>query len=174
MHIRVIIQVENRQKGVTIMATNFRSVPVQAVCNTILKKSFTEKITVTPMKLQKLLYFIYRDFLQKYDCDLFSENFEVWTYGPVLSSVYDEFKSFKASRITKFAKNADGSASIIAEDGNAKEIIEIIDSVWERYKTYTGIELSNLTHRPDSAGYKAHRKGDSILNKTDIRDDHVG
>ncbi len=93
------------------MAVFYQTVPVQAVCNTILKKSFIQGITVTPMKLQKLLYFVYRDYLQKYDRDLFSESFETWAYGPVLPSVYDEFKSFKASRITKFAKNADGSAT---------------------------------------------------------------
>lgn len=69
-------------------------VSVQAFANTVLKKSFEELIQVSPMKLQKLLYFIYADYLKKTKEPLLSEKFQVWQYGPVLSSAYYEFKSW--------------------------------------------------------------------------------
>ena len=36
----------------------------QIIANTILMLAFEEKISVTPMKLQRLIYFIYKDFLK--------------------------------------------------------------------------------------------------------------
>lgn len=126
------------------------SVPVQAICNTILLKSFEENINVTPMKLQKLLYFVYKDYLQRTGNQLFTERFETWQYGPVLSSVYTEFCSFRAGRITKLAKNADGSAIFISDDG-APDIMHSINAVWNKYKGMNGIQLSNITHLEGSA-----------------------
>lgn len=149
------------------------TVPIQALCNTILKKSFTEGISVTPMKLQKLLYFIYRDYLKVFDKDLFTEKFEVWQFGPVLPSVYNEFHCFHSSRITQFAKNANGSATIISDREEARPIMNSIDRVWEMYKNYTGIELSQITHRPGSAWYKAYQRNENTLCRQDIKDEEI-
>lgn len=149
------------------------TVPAQAACNTILYKAFHENIPVTPMKLQKLLYFSYREFLKNTDFPLFSEQFEAWPYGPVLPSVYDEFKSFRASPITMFAKNADGSVSVVSER-NAHEACEAIDAVWERYKLWSGIALSNLTHLEGSAWRKAMDEGRPFLTNADIKEETIG
>ena len=51
----------------------------QVLANTILKKAFEEDIPVTPMKLQKLVYFICREYMQNNDGeDLISEDFLAW------------------------------------------------------------------------------------------------
>ncbi len=149
------------------------SVPVQAICNTILLKSFEENINVTPMKLQKLLYFVYKDYLQRTGNQLFTERFETWQYGPVLSSVYAEFCSFRANRITKLAKNADGSAIFISDDG-APDIMRSINDVWNKYKGMNGIQLSNITHSEGSAWYKAFKNEKAFLDNEDIKGDYVG
>lgn len=150
------------------------AIPVQAVCNTILLKAFTEKIPVTPMKLQKLLYFTYREYLRKNNGHpLFSEQFEAWPYGPVLSSIYDEFKSFHGDPITKFAKNADGSVTIVSEQ-NAFDVIGAINSVWEKFKQFTGIQLSQITHQDGSAWRKAMDCGALFLKDEDIIGEPVG
>lgn len=148
-------------------------VPVQAVCNTILLKSFEENISVTPMKLQKLVYFIFKDYLESTGKELFSEQFEAWQYGPVLSSVYSEFKSFGKERITKFAKNADGSATIVSPEG-APEVMKSITRVWEKYKFMTGVQLSQITHSPDSAWSKSYHSSNLFLNLEDIKNEHIG
>lgn len=48
--------------------------------------------TITPLKLQKILYYVSTTFLKKNDIPLFSENFEKWQYGPVVTDVYHTFK----------------------------------------------------------------------------------
>ena len=87
--------------------------------------AFDENIPVTPMKLQKLVYFAYRDCLIQHNVRLFREAFQVWQYGPVLCSVYDEFKSFHGSPINCFAKDAQGLVYVISEKSN-NEIFETI------------------------------------------------
>lgn len=149
------------------------TVPVQAACNTILCKAFSERIPVSPMKLQKLLYFSYRQYLQDTNgLPMFSEQFEAWPYGPVLPSVYDEFKSFHGNPITMFAKNADGSVSVLSCQ-NVPEACNAIDTTWERYKGKSGIELSQITHLPGSAWHKAMASQSPFLKDEDIQEEVV-
>ena len=141
-----------------------------ALANTILKRAFKENIPVTPMKLQKLIYFVYRQFLQDYGKQILSDNFLVWQYGPVLQSVYDEFKSFRANQITRFAKDAKNNVYIVNESIN-KELSSVITDVWDKYKQYSGIYLSELTHRPGSAWRKARERNDEILSIEDLKNE---
>jgi uncharacterized phage-associated protein len=54
---------------------------------------------ITPLKLQKILYYVSTTYLK--DCDelLFDEEFEKWQYGPVVTDVYHNFKKFGISHI---------------------------------------------------------------------------
>ncbi len=52
------------------------------VGNSILARAFTENIDITPMKLQKMIYFVYRGYLKETKIPLFNERFEVWTCRP--------------------------------------------------------------------------------------------
>lgn len=150
------------------------AIPAQAVCNSILQQAFKENIPISPMKLQKLLYFTYRDYLKKTNQLLFSERFAAWPYGPVLPSIYDEFKSFHGNPITKFAKNADGSASIISSTASgAQGVVYSIANVWQKYKYMSGIELSELTHQEGTAWYKAHTSQAPLLDLDAIKEEPV-
>lgn len=155
------------KKDVTCM------ISVQALCNTILKKSFDENIPVSPMKLQKLIYFIYRDYLQRTNTPLFTEEFQTWQYGPVLRSVYDEFKTFRANPIMRFAKTANDEVYIINEAAD-DNLCASINNVWGKYKYGDGISLSKITHLEGSAWRKAYESQRLTLDDEDIRDDHVG
>ena len=72
------------------------------VSNNILKRGFDDDIDITPMKLQKMLYFVYRKYLQETGKSLFNERFETWKYGPVLSSVYYGFKKYGSNSIRDY------------------------------------------------------------------------
>ncbi|MBR6647500.1 MAG: DUF4065 domain-containing protein, partial [Clostridia bacterium] len=64
------------------------------VANNFIARALNENVPLTPMKLQKLIYFLYKEYLKTTGERLFTESFEVWQYGPVIASVYDEFKGF--------------------------------------------------------------------------------
>ena len=57
------------------------------VANNILKRGFSEGIDITPMKLQKLTYIVFKKYYQDTGSILFPEMFEVWKYTISLSSI---------------------------------------------------------------------------------------
>lgn len=137
------------------------------VGNNLLLRAFEENIDITPMKLQKLLYLVYKQYYKATKCPLFGERFEVWKYGPVVRSVYDEFKYKGSNRIDSYSKEADGSVLIGNED-SSNEFREALDYVWSRYKNYDGIRLSEMTHKKDTAWYKAAKQKVPFLSDDDI------
>lgn len=147
-------------------------VSARALANTVLSRAFAEGKPVTPMKLQKILYFICRDYVQRYGRRLVSEDFLAWDYGPVLRSVYDDFKSYGSRRIDRFARSADGKAYVVNADAEP-EVMAAVDDMWEQCRDYTGIELSKKTHKPGTAWYKAYTAGSACLNDEDIANDRI-
>lgn len=139
----------------------------QEIANTLIKLSLIERIRLTPMKLQKMMYFIYKRYLQIVGEPLFSERFEKWQYGPVLPSIYYEFSSFRKDTITQFARNAKGEVSAINMKCFDSPVVQVINYVWNKYKYFDGIILSRLTHLPDSAWAKAT----TFLNDEDIKNE---
>lgn len=68
----------------------------ELVANSILIRAFRDKIPVSPMKLQKLLFFVTCLYQRNTSVRLLTESFQPWKYGPVVRSVYDEFKGSAA------------------------------------------------------------------------------
>ena len=52
---------------------------------------------ITPLKLQKLLYYCQAYSLGLYGEILFSNIIEAWEHGPVVPEIYNKYKSHKAS-----------------------------------------------------------------------------
>ena len=57
---------------------------------------------LTHLKLQKILYYVTTEFLKKNleNEDLYPEKVEKWQFGPVVSDVYNEFKTYGGKPIT--------------------------------------------------------------------------
>ena len=154
-------------KGEMIMVVN----PL-FLANNFIKRSLNEKIALTPMKLQKLLYFTYRDYLKKTDGEsLISERFLTWQYGPVLDSVYQAFKEYKDKPISSFY-SCNGEAYTVRETSDPL-LKEVLDDVWHRGKGFNGIYLSKLTHRQDSAWDKAYQSDAPFLLDDDIKAENI-
>ena len=140
------------------------------VANTILDKAFNENIQITPMKLQKLIYILYKEYIQKTGKSLFSENFQAWKYGPVLESVYDQFKDYGSNGIEDYYctfKDGKKIYTVVNED-SSEEFRNILASVWKKYKNFDAITLSNFTHQENSAWDKALSDKSYILKDENI------
>lgn len=74
------------------------------VDNNILQKRFNTKTDITLMKLQKLIYLVFKKYYQDTQTILFPERFEVWKYGPVVRSIYNEFKKYGGNVIKEYGK----------------------------------------------------------------------
>ena len=137
-------------------------------CNNFIKKAAEEKTSMTPLKIQKLLYMLYSCYYRQTGRPLFSDQFVVWPYGPVLTVVYDEFKKYKSGNITDFHYSSDGKVYVVDEDD--EEFQKTFDLVWNKYGHDTGVKLSNMTHKEGTAWYRAENYGD-ILKLEDTKDD---
>ena len=137
--------------------------------NNFVMKALQDKISLSPMKLQKLIYFTYRDYLQSADNQLFSESISAWKYGPVVESVYNHFKPFGSKSIDKFYRNSAGVVFVLSE--SSEVFGNVIRSIWGKYRFFSGIDLSKITHRPGTAWYKAWTNSWYYLNDQDIKDE---
>lgn len=116
---------------------------------------FLAKDSMSPKKLQKLLYYAYawtltlgNESVDSLKNRLFEEKFQAWVHGPVVPSVYHRFKHYGFSNIPQ-NKN---DKVVFDED-----VENVLNQVWEVYGGYNGNELESMTHQEDP--WKNARKG---------------
>lgn len=105
---------------------------------------------ISNMKLQKLVFFAQLCSLCSHDgTPIHCNNTHAWDYGPVVPALYKMLKPFGRRFISldipEMAAVFNNEADITDE-----EAIEIIQIVWNKFKTWTSIQLSALTHRKNS------------------------
>lgn len=137
------------------------------VGNTILNRAFAENKDITPMKLQKLIYCLYKEYYKKTNRALFDERFEAWKYGPVLRSVYDEFKKDGANSIKHFSRTENHKVFIVNQDA-APAFRAAFNKIWDAYSDYDGLVLSAFTHKSGTAWRKAIDHHSVYLKDEDI------
>ncbi len=87
--------------------------------------------TVSPLKLQKLMYYCYAWQLVAKK-KLFDAHFEAWPYGPVEPDIYKKYKSF-------------GKKPIVATE-TVELNVPLLDFILDSYSVYSAIELYKTTH----------------------------
>ncbi|MBQ3021488.1 MAG: hypothetical protein IJD92_04635 [Bacilli bacterium] len=142
-------------------------VPIQ-VANSILKKSFEEYILLTPLKLNFLIYFLYRDYLFNYNSCLFSERFTLTKSGPILYSIFNKFGNQNKNILT-FGRNALKEVSV----ANGKSYSILLDYVWNKYKNYSELELFDIISRENSAYLNSIKSGEKFLLDKYILDEAI-
>lgn len=110
------------------------------VADEIMHLANEENYNVSQLKLIKICYFVYAWHLAFFDTPIFEEKIEAWMHGPVVPSVYKEFRVYGGRGIsykpepTKF-------------DNEEKKFIK---SVWDVYKKYGAFTLRDMTHEDGS------------------------
>lgn len=140
------------------------------IANNILQRSFAEKRLMTPMKLQKILYFAASYYQRKTGERLLADPFQCWSYGPVVYSVYDEFRPFSKRDITKYAQDATGRALVIDESED-RHLRDALDLIWAATKNRSAVNLSAITHEKDSAWDFAFQAGREYLDDGEVGSD---
>ncbi len=135
------------------------------IANFFLWKAEEEGVEdMTPMKLIKLVYFSYAWYLAIFNKKIFDEKIEAWRYGPVIPSIYHEFKRFGNSPIKQFAINFEpetGETSYPIIDQNDTEILQVAQTIWNFYKDKSGDQLSQITHQEHSPWHCSYLQGEN-------------
>ena len=118
------------------------------VANYILDLADRDDVAVTPMKLQKLVYIAFGWALALYDLKLFAEPIQAWKHGPVIPSLFHEFKVYTNNPITgrSFELNQDGSTWVSSIPRSDREARGAVSGTWRAYGHLTAANLRNRTH----------------------------
>jgi uncharacterized phage-associated protein len=139
------------------------------VANYFLMKGEYDNIGLTPMKLIKLVYFAYGWGLILLKERLFDEKIIAYQWGPIIKSLLDEFGERYSKKVIKDFSIPRGEKEPKVVDGfKDKRVASVLEAVWDMYKGRSATELSDITHKEDSAWYKACSKPDRILLDEDI------
>ena len=93
---------------------------------------------ITPLALQKALYYIQGFYYAFYNTFLFTEECEAWVHGPVYRNVYFKYRDYRFDPITK---SQDFDDSVLNTSEKA-----IFDSVIHNLCCYSGKVLEQFTH----------------------------
>lgn len=126
---------------------------------------------VTPLQLQKLIYFAHGWHLALGNRPLISSEIMVWKYGPVIQSIYHEFKKFGKDPITE--KSSPGTQFFTPSYEKGVDdpwSAGLIDRVVEIYGKADGITLSKITHASDGPWSKEKNNGKTIISNDVIKE----
>lgn len=131
--------------------------PSRTIAALILQEAEKQGKEVDHLKLQKLLYFAHGIHLAVAGEPLLDEPIEAWRYGPVVRSVYAEYRSHGASQISP------PDRSIDLHGPNAATAHRVIKLVVNTYGDRSGVELSKLSHASGSPWQTVYTRSSGLL-----------
>ena len=131
---------------------------------------FEKSVEITPLALQKILYYIQGFFMALFGRPIFEEDCVAWIHGPVYTGVYDMFKTFKYNPIddVRFAALKNRFKELSEEEK------EVIDLVIESFGLFSGKALERVTHNEEPwknarEGYSPLQSSNVVIEKDDIK-----
>ena len=107
------------------------------IANKIISKTDLEHgDTISNLKLQKMMYYQQGFHLAYFGTPLFDEDIVAWQYGPVVPSVYQEYKSFESNSISTSKEGIS-----LSDDEE-----ELFNNVYEEYNQFSAVALMKMTH----------------------------
>lgn len=136
----------------------------------IISYIFEKLEEVTPLTLQKLLYYVQGINLAINNVSMFDEDCEAWIHGPVYAKVYALFKNFRYNPIDddRFAMFKGKFIELNFEEK------KIIDLVIDTFGIYSGKILEKITHNEEPwvnarGGYTDTMPSNKIIEKAEIQ-----
>ncbi len=153
----------------------------KSVANEFLELAKDSGEKISPMKLQKLVYFAHGWFLALTGQSLIDERIQAWQFGPVIPELYHEFKAFGNGPITVVASDVRWTPALSIynpqlQDCDGNEDVgyarDVIRKTWEVYKLYSAVQLSNATHVDGSPWAETYVQGNRsrVIDDSRIRD----
>ena len=121
--------------------------------------------TITPLKLQKILYYAQGYYLAINDDELFPEEFQAWAHGPVNEEIYNKYKDYGYQSIPEPENELKDFSS---------ELIDFLNDIWSTFGIYDGKYLEEQTHKEDPwiiarKGYEPGARCNEIITKESMK-----
>jgi len=130
--------------------------PAGAIANEFITIAKAAGRKLSPLKLQKLVYFAHGWYLAFTGHPLINEPIEAWKFGPVIPSLYHAFKKYGYGEVAEcvtddylWAFGNPEHAPSIDDNLNQEEnelAKQVVKRIWDVYGRFSATQLSNLTH----------------------------
>lgn len=134
------------------------------VAKYIVNESTDKNYQISNLKLQKILFFLQREFLRR-DVEAFEDDIEAWQFGPVVPDVYQEFCMFGANPIQwRYPE-------VSLPYNEAQKTF--FDTIFSKYRAWHVWDLVNETHKKGGAWDITYQDGignHRIIEKCLIKD----
>lgn len=131
---------------------------------------FEQLQEVTPLALQKILYYIQGIYMAIFGTSMFEENCVAWQHGPVYEKVYYLFRDFKYNPIedNRFALLSSKKQKLSDDE---KKVINLVTATFGKY---SGKVLETITHheapwQKAREGYDVDTRSHVIMEKEEIK-----
>lgn len=158
-------------KGISAAVSMEKTFSVSDKMLGIISYIFEAEEEVTPLMLQKLLYFIQGVYTALFGNYIFTETSDAWQHGPVYRDVYDLFRDFKYNPID------DARFSILREKEDLLNDNERLatDLVLKTFGMYSGKTLERITHKEDPwvharKGYNEFESSNEEISNESIKE----
>lgn len=124
----------------------------------IVSKCVTDECPISNLQLQKILYYIQKEFLKNGN-HAFPDKIEAWQFGPVVRTVYYRFSGYGAMPIMR-------EYQVSIDEDYSKDEVALIDRIVEEKRVLDPWQLVEETHKPDGAWYKIYsdnERNDKII-----------
>ena len=132
------------------------------IANEFIQRGLDEGRPLTPLHVQKLVYFAHARFLALHKKPLVVQEFRAWQYGPVVRDLYDALKSYRAQGVTETIPLSNEGQEPLQDHGT-------IDWSFRSFGHVDPFTLSALTHEPKGPWDRA-RKGKGTISNDMIRE----
>lgn len=114
----------------------------------VINKCTVDGIPISNLQLQKILYYIQKEFLEIYRAVAFSEKIEAWQFGPVVPNIYRLYCGFGAMPITmRYNVNL------------SSEHRTLIDALVEKKRVLNPWDMVADTHKQGKAWAEIYNNG---------------
>ena len=111
----------------------------RSVANQLIRRGLAEQKNLTPMQVQKLVYFCHAWMLALCQRPLIEQPIEAWRYGPVVPDVYRSLRRYGGEPVRREIPDVQDREFDHQESS-------IIAQVFDLYSDFNGPQLSAMTH----------------------------
>jgi uncharacterized phage-associated protein len=146
------------------------------ITNHLLHAAYRDKndADLTPLRVQKLLYFVHGWYMAITGTSLFTEPFVRGKYGPKLLSLDVDLAQYAGVPVADYIKEWDAEQNkmvpFFVKPEAVPQFAEVLERVWKEYSRYSTAQLSTMSHGPDSAWA---RTPDGSISNTLIVDEFL-
>lgn len=115
---------------------------------------------ISNLKLQKLVYYAQGFYSAIFKAALFDDEIEAWAHGPVIASLYHQFKQYGKNPIP-FERGVNPGS--VSEDEKG-----LIEEVYEVMGQYSAWKLRNMTH--EESPWINHESSAGVIPKNEIEE----